>query len=109
MKPTTKVDDLSFANGGLVTPRMREVILDTAKELISGDREQTYGSAHESFNRIARLWEVILDTPVTATDVARCMVAMKLSRLQGNDEHGDSWIDIAGYAALGAEIAEISA
>lgn len=86
--------------------RTRDDILETAQQIINGDREQTYGSAVKSFEQIAALWSVILDTDVSAPDVARCMVAMKLSRLSGNNEHRDSWVDIAGYAALGAEVAE---
>lgn len=87
-------------------PRLvRDEILDTARTLINGDRRQTYGDATVSFSRIASLWTVILDTDVSPGDVARCMVAMKLARLSGSDEHRDSWIDIAGYAALGAEVA----
>lgn len=34
------------------------------------------------------------------------MIAMKLSRLVQTPGHRDSWLDIAGYAALGHEIAE---
>ncbi len=84
---------------------VRDEILETAGSLINGDRRQTYGDAADSFGRIAGLWTIILDHDVSPGDVARCMVAMKLARLSGSDEHRDSWIDIAGYAALGAEVA----
>lgn len=86
-------------------PLVRDQILETAGQLINGERRQTYGDAQESFDRIASLWSIILGTNVSAADVARCMVAMKLARLSGSDEHRDSWVDIAGYAALGAEVA----
>lgn len=42
----------------------------------------------------------------TAPDVAGCMIALKLARLSTSTSKADTWIDIAGYAALGAEIAE---
>lgn len=85
----------------------REQILERAEKLISHDRAQTYGDARESFTRIGLLWSDIIGTPITATDVARMMIAMKLSRLTRDPAHADSWVDIAGYAALGAEIAEV--
>ncbi len=88
------------------TMRVRSKVLETANSLVAGDREQTYGDAAESFERIATFWSAIIGVDVTPTDVARCMIALKLSRLQGNDEHRDSWVDIAGYAALGAELAQ---
>jgi hypothetical protein len=37
--------------------------------------------------------------------VAAMLALMKLARL-ANQHKDDSWIDLAGYAALGAELAE---
>lgn len=85
----------------------RDEVLQRAASLIGGERATTYGSAAESFARIAELWGTLLGAEVTATMVARMMIAMKLSRLTRDDAHADSWVDIAGYAALGAEIAEV--
>src|SRR4051812_20645452 len=31
------------------------------------------------------------------------MIALKLSRLLQNPEHGEHWLDLAGYASLGLE------
>lgn len=78
-------------------------ILIEADLLINGDRAASYGSASESFSRIAALWSVLLKTPVTPVDVARCMIAMKLSRSMTSDSP-DNWIDTAGYAQLAASL-----
>ena len=43
----------------------REEILDTAGDLINGDRAKDYGDAHKNFQDIAKLWSVILGTEVT--------------------------------------------
>jgi hypothetical protein len=82
---------------------------DTAKGLIggSGQRRQDYGGVEESFERIAKLWSVVLDHEVTAEQVAICMVQLKLARLFVSPQHTDSWVDIIGYAALGGEISSI--
>jgi hypothetical protein len=83
----------------------RDEILAEAGRLINGDRAADYGDARRSFAAIAQIWSAILGRLVTVDDVARCMIAVKLARLTNSPEKLDSWIDIAGYAALGGEIA----
>lgn len=83
----------------------RSECLDKAKEIINGARQENYGKPESNFSRIAIYWSIYLDHAVSATDVALMMVLMKLARLQNKPDHEDSWIDIAGYAANGAEIA----
>ena len=83
----------------------RSECLDKAKEIINGARQENYGSPEKNFKEIARYWSIFLDRDISATDVALMMVLMKLARLQNKPDHDDSWIDIAGYAANGAELA----
>jgi len=83
----------------------RSECLDKAKEIVNGARQENYGKPERNFNQIACYWSLYLDHDVSATDVALMMVLMKLARLQNKPDHDDSWIDIAGYAANGAEIA----
>ena len=83
----------------------RELILEKAESLINGDRDQDYGEPSLNHQRIAELWSVKLDHGVSKEEVYLCMIAVKMSRLIHDSEHEDSWIDIAGYAALGGEAA----
>ena len=78
-------------------------ILIEADLLVNGDRAASYGSAQESFERIAALWSVLLAVRVEPIDVARCMIAMKLSRSMTSDSK-DNWVDTAGYAQLAANL-----
>lgn len=80
-------------------------ILDDASKLISEDRHVDHGPADASFERIAKLWSIILDKPLQPHQVAQCMIALKLSRINHQCTHMDNWKDIAGYAALGGEMA----
>lgn len=80
-------------------------VLQTAEKLICGDREAVYDDAFDNFTKIALMWSSTLGAPVTPVDVAMCMIQVKLSRLTNTPEHRDSWVDIAGYAALGAYVA----
>jgi hypothetical protein len=42
---------------------------------------------------------------VTPEQVALCSIDVKIARAAVNPKQADTWIDIAGYAACGAEIA----
>lgn len=83
----------------------REATLTTAANLVSGDRAKDYGDAAESFTRLAALWSPILGVDVTPEQVALCLTQLKISRLIVTPCHTDSWVDAAGYIALGSEIA----
>ena len=81
----------------------RKEILNKAESLVNGPRAKEYGDAHENHARIAQMWSVLLNKPVTIQQVYQCMVAVKLARLVVTPNHEDSWIDICGYGALGGE------
>jgi hypothetical protein len=83
----------------------RTEILDTAKSLITQDRQQEYGEAKESFERIANLWQSYLGYPITSHDVSMMMVLLKVSRAK-HSNNSDSLVDIAGYAALASELVD---
>jgi len=84
----------------------REEVLEKAKSIVNGDRDQAYGKPEDNFAKIARLWSTYLDEHIGREDVAIMMMLMKIARLASSEYQSmDSWIDIAGYAACGAEIA----
>lgn len=82
----------------------REQCLDKAKECVMKDRNSTYGSPEDSFQKVANLWEAYKGTPFTPKDVALMLALLKVGRLSANPTHDDSWIDLAGYAACGSEL-----
>lgn len=81
----------------------RERILGTALALIRGERAADYGDWKQNAQDIATGWSVILGTDVPPRKVALMMDWLKTVRLK-NGPHADSWIDKAGYIALGGEI-----
>lgn len=80
--------------------------MDEAVKVVNGDRQEDYGDAKESFERIAALWSPLLGTPVTAKQVALCMIALKLSRATTSDKH-DTVVDIIGYGMCLEKIMEV--
>lgn len=85
---------------------MQDRTLAAAADIIDGARNATYGDAVEEFERIAKVWGVLLGIEMDPADVPRMMVAMKLVRSTHSPEHTDHWVDIAGYAALAARSVE---
>lgn len=82
----------------------RSELLDEAKSIVCGDREQDYGSPENSFHRIAEFWGTYLNQQITPVDVAAMMALLKLARVAEGHGKTDNWVDLAGYAACGAEI-----
>jgi len=80
----------------------RAEILTKAHDAVN-TRGTDYGSPAENFERIAAIWSAYADTEFTVEDVGIMMMIVKMSRLMENPIHEDSWVDIAGYAAITAE------
>jgi hypothetical protein len=89
----------------------KEEILKKAKDLISGDRNDTHGDAFQNHAEIAEFWNIFLDkklqpmASISAEDVALMMVLLKISRNnQGKKNNLDNFVDMCGYAAIAGEI-----
>jgi len=86
-------------------------ILREAIKTVSQDREAQYGPADINFSNIASLWTAYLDIrrdPVasfSSEDVANMMVLLKIARTQVGSPEPDTHVDMAGYAAIGGELA----
>lgn len=89
----------------------RADILHAAEKCVCGQRETDYGTPEDNFKTIAELWEAYLNKACTrgvnvcveAKDVAAMMALLKIARIAAGGGKADSWIDLAGYAACGAE------
>ena len=74
----------------------------TAKVL--EERRDDYGDPVEQFCAIADRWSITLGTPITPSQVALCMIDLKLARLAYDPGHVDSIVDVIGYSALLREV-----
>ena len=90
----------------------RADILHAAEKCVCGQRETDYGTPEDNFETIAGLWETYLSRAcvdeaggvyIDANDVAMMMALLKIARIAAGGGKADSWIDLAGYAACGAE------
>jgi hypothetical protein len=100
--------------------RNKTDVLNEALKTVA-DRGASYGTVEENFNRIAARWTAHVrnryDNPRSgiaplsafpafdAFDVAIMMADVKLARLELDPTHHDSWVDVAGYAGCGGELA----
>ena len=87
----------------------RGEVLRQAEALMYGDRQEDYGKPYENHRRIAVLWSSYLGTEVSPMQVAICMALVKIARLQQNFEYSkdDTFVDLAAYASIAAELAEV--
>lgn len=89
---------------------VKKEILEEAIQTVAG-RGESYGTPEDNFRRIAELWSVHTvnrygtGLKFDAADVALMMALMKIARLENDPTHHDSWVDVAGYAACGGELA----
>ena len=81
-------------------------VLQTAFKLVFGPRSKKYGPPLTNHQRIASGWSVIFGKEITPSQVVKALIWLKIARLV-NENDEDSWVDIAGYAAIGSEISEI--
>jgi hypothetical protein len=91
--------------------RYAQTVLETAATAVCGDRNDSYGLPHNDFKCQADMMSAYLTrtngqtVTVTPTDIAALMCIVKLAR-QAHAPKADNWIDLAGYAACGAECDE---
>lgn len=94
----------------------RKDILETAVEITTTDRNEWYGEPEDNFKLIAEFWQSYIktcvdpgaDISISAGDVANMMILFKVARAAtALDQKADTFIDIAGYAACGGEIATL--
>lgn len=85
----------------------RKECLESAARCVLGKREQDYGEVEDNFLQIAYLWNAYLGfhSTITTKDVAMMMALLKIARIRTGTATEDSFVDLAGYAACGAEIA----
>lgn len=75
-----------------------DMLLDAARTL--AERGRVYGDAAVNMAKTAQLWSAILGVNVTPVQCALCLIQLKIARLVTTPDHGDSALDIAGYAAV---------
>lgn len=90
-------------NSKLGEESIRGSVLREANSIVNGARASTYGGPEDSFKTIGKLWEAYYGTPFTPATVAVFLALLKVARLRNSPDHRDSWVDLAGYAACGAE------
>jgi hypothetical protein len=92
----------------LKTP-MRAAVLDDAKQAVCSDRNAEYGEPIDNFGRWAGACNSLGyrgpgGRDLKPHDLAVIMGLGKLSRSVQSPGKADTWVDLAGYAAVGYEL-----
>lgn len=86
--------------------------LETAAQLIGGERAVQHGDARDSFEVIANLWSAWLGLDLipgyrfTAHDALMLMALMKIARMRFGEFNRDDYVDALGYIALALQVME---
>ena len=93
----------------------RKECLTSAETCVTGQRQRDYGEVENNFSAIGLFWSVYMRNAhpelnmainhITAIDVAMMMALLKVARISTGTATEDSFVDLAGYAACGCEIA----
>lgn len=86
--------------------RVAARMLHEAAQIVSVDRQADHGEAERSFDTISQFWSTYLGHRVEPVQVAMMMALLKIARQQQNPGHHDNYLDLAGYAGLGAELSD---
>lgn len=79
---------------------------DTAIGRVTQERGAVYGHPADDFAKVTHMAEAIKDCPDARVRHALYMILVKVARLAKTPDHGDSAIDIAGYARTIAMIVD---
>ena len=69
------------------------------KKALSAVQDRNYGEPVKNFQDIANLWSEYKGIGFSVEDVGIMMILLKIARIK-HDTSEDSYIDIAGYAAV---------
>ncbi len=92
-----------FTDGGM-RPTERSKLLQEAEGIVNKDRNSVYGNPEDNFKDIAELWAAYKGCSFSSMDVVVMNMLIKVARLKKTPGYRDGLVDIAGYAACGADI-----
>lgn len=74
-------------------------ILQEAEEIVNGERQKNYGSPQSSFDLASKISSLICGYEISAKDIIRIQIALKLTREFFNPKR-DNRVDVCGYMEL---------
>jgi hypothetical protein len=85
-------------------------IIETANQLVGGDRAKQHGDKRRNFQTIANMWSAYLGDqlakPLTPEQIAWLMVLLKVARTKSGSKNVDNAIDAVGYSGIAGELME---
>ena len=88
----------------------RKEALAAAEKCVCGGRDIDHGTPENNFACVGDMWSVYLRTrgievnSIMPTDVTMMLALLKIARVASGNPHADNFVDLAGYAACGAEL-----
>tara|TARA_Y100001937_G_scaffold119858_1_gene176204 strand:+ start:979 stop:1287 length:309 start_codon:yes stop_codon:yes gene_type:complete len=89
--------------------KLTKDFINTALEIVTGDRQKNHGDKIKNHCNIGSLWSAYLGREITARDVALMMALLKIARTKTGSHNSDDYVDGIGYMAIAGEISEDNA
>lgn len=89
---------LEYSNDKSRFPSDVKSTLEEAEAIIT-DRMRSYGPPKDHFELVSKLWGPILNRDISPSQVAMCMIALKLAR-ECHRQNRDNKVDMAGYVRI---------
>lgn len=78
-------------------------LLDTAKQIVTGDRNNTHGDFYEMHKHVSEVVNAYLGTKLEPADIVSIMQIIKMVREKHGSFNIDDYIDQLGYTSGKAE------
>jgi len=85
---------------------VRGEVLEEARALTEGERNDTYGDPYHEYTRLASMAAAATGLPLTAPDILKIMLLMKINRMASSPGHRDNYVDAAAYSAILWEVVD---
>lgn len=83
----------------------RGAVLEEARKVINGERQDSYGNPEDSFYDIALLWGWYLGRTLASKDVALMMALLKFAREKHQGKR-DNIVDACGYLGIYGDLVD---
>ena len=101
--PNKKCEGLNIAKLNSESLKHDSNILDSAKNILFGDRDSDYGDFVQNFKEISAISKILTRKDLTPEDCCKVLIAVKLAR-EGYKHKEDNLIDLCGYTNILNEI-----
>lgn len=98
----------TVANASTQDPPLRKRLLEQARDVTTGPREQDYGPPVKNMLRVVQIFRAMTGVDLTVDQVPMLLLAVKLARREESPRKADHYVDAMAYLGIAAECVEFT-